>query len=432
MGNIENYLECTDPTTVAWERLGEAPVSGLWSAGDDHEPLLHRIHRYPAKFPAFLTGRALDYAAQAGLQVARIGDVFCGCGTVAHEARRRGLEFWGCDINPVAILIAQAKCTPLDATRLRTLAVAIVQRAATAEIRRDHNPAVRAYLVRWHGEYQYSKLSRLLNAIEAEASHGPERTALLCAFSSILKSCSFWRAWSAKPSIDENKFLATPLEAFATACERLTQAYADAQWLDGPEAQLVLADVRQVPAPARKLQALICSAPYGTSVDYVALHQLSAAWLGHHDQLVRLRRDSIGSRLGGKRFARTHALLNAVGRQVAFTLLPHDPAAAAAISNYYVDMQQVAKRCADFLAPDGLAVFVVGNAQLRGVSIDNAAHLAESLLEAGFGRVRVARRRIANKSTSPFRDSLGRLSRKPTTIRQYEEEFILIAHRGAA
>lgn len=432
MATTESYLECTEPATVAWERLRKAPVSAAWSAGDEPEPALHRIHAYPAKFPAFLTGRALDYAAQVGLHVRRIGDLFCGCGTVAHEARRRGLAFWGCDINPVAILIAQAKCTPMDVVTLLAHSEAIVRRAPSEKGSRGHSPAARAYLLRWHGADHYAELARLLDAIDAEAPEGAERAGLLCAFSSILKGCSRWRAWSAKPSIDEAKAPAPPLRAFADACERLAQAHATAQWPPGPEAHLALADVRRVKAPTQRLQTLICSAPYGTSVDYVELHQLSAAWLGHHDQLTQLRRESIGSRLAGNRFASSHGQLNAVGRQVAFALLPRDPAAAAALSNYFVDMQQVAARSLDFLTPDGLAVFVVGNAQLRGVTIDNAAHLTEALLEAGFSRVRVARRRTSNKSTSPFRDRLGRLSREPTSIRQYEEEFVLIAHRGAA
>ena len=33
MATTESYLECTEPATVAWERLGKAPVSAAWSAG---------------------------------------------------------------------------------------------------------------------------------------------------------------------------------------------------------------------------------------------------------------------------------------------------------------------------------------------------------------------------------------------------------------
>lgn len=426
---LDTYLECETPEQVAWERLSAAPISEAWSHADEPEAALHRIHAYPAKFPAFLTRRALAYAAEHAVEVRMLGDVFCGCGTVAHEARRSGLAFWGCDINPVAILIARAKSSPLKGSKLRALCEQVLERADAMRV--PSRPAdVESFLQRWYSREQYIALAQLLAAIEAVASpRSAYRIALLCAFSSILKACSYWRAWSIKPRVDADKALRTPTMAFAAACARLARAYDDAQWPDGPTPQLHVADVRTVPAPAQRPNLLVCSAPYSTSVDYAELHQLSAAWLGHFPELARLRRTTIGTPLAGARLRERHALLNRVGLQAVFALHTQDPGAASAIANYFVDMQQVARRCMDFLAPGGLAVFVVGNARLRGQIIDNAAHMAEALLEAGFTRVRVARRQISNKATSPFRDTLGRLQREASEHVQYNEEFVLIAHR---
>lgn len=427
---LETYLECDAPGQVAWERLGAAPVSAAWSNPDHPEAALHRIHAYPAKFPAFLTQRALAYAADQGIDVQMLGDVFCGCGTVAHEARRAGLAFWGCDINPVAILIARAKSSPLKGARLRALCMKVLEQAAAAKNVPPRSTDAEAFLLRWHAREQYEALAKLLAAIEAVASpRSAYRTALLCAFSSILKSCSYWRSWSIKPRVDPNKTPRLPARPFAAACARLARAYDEATWPDGPAPQLHLADVRTVATPERKPNLLVCSAPYSTSVDYAELHQLSATWLGHFPQMARLRRSTIGTPLVGAKLRERHALLNRVGLQAVFSLLNDDAAAATAIANYFVDMQLVAQRCLDFLAPDGLAVFVVGNARLRGQVIDNAAHMTEALLEAGFARVRVVRRQISNKSTSPFRDTLGRLQREPSEHVQYHEEFVLIAHR---
>ena len=83
--------------------------ASYWNFGDTREDPIHRIHSYPAKFPAFITTKALRYAEQQGLNVKVIADVFCGCGTTAVEAKRNGKNFWGCDINPVATLIAKVK-----------------------------------------------------------------------------------------------------------------------------------------------------------------------------------------------------------------------------------------------------------------------------------------------------------------------------------
>ena len=426
---LESYLDCDSAEQVAWHRLGAAPISARWSIEDEPESALHRIHSYPAKFPALITQRALAYAAEQAVHVGTLGDVFCGCGTVAHEARRAGLAFWGCDINPVAILIAKAKSSPLRGSRLRSLAQQVLDGVGAAEPPR-HAPEVAAFLLRWHTPDQLWTLGRILASIKAvTSSRSLYRTALLCAFSSILRSCSFWKPWSTKPRVDPTKAPRSPVRAFRIACERLAQAYDEASWEVGPVPQLHRADVRTVPVPETLPDLLVCSGPYATSVDYVELHQLSGAWLGHFDELAKLRRSSIGTALVGAKLRDRHAQLNKVGLQAVFSLYPHDPAAAAAIANYFVDMQRVAARCLDFLAPGGIGVFVIGNARLRGQVIDNAAHFTESLLEAGFARVRVVRRQIRNKATSPYRDTLGRLQRRPSEHRQYDQEFVLIAHR---
>ena len=86
-------------------------VEDEWNFSEDAELLMHTIHAYPAKFPAFIATKAFDYAEQEGVNVKTVADVFCGCGTVALEAKLHSKEFWGCDINPVATLIAKTKST---------------------------------------------------------------------------------------------------------------------------------------------------------------------------------------------------------------------------------------------------------------------------------------------------------------------------------
>ena len=61
--------------------------------------------------------------------------------------------------------------------------------------------------------------------------------------------------------------------------------------------------------------------------------------------------------------------------------------------------------------------------------IDNASHLAEALICAGFSRVKVTKRRVKNKINTPFRDVGGRFSRSETQRSVYSEEYILIAHK---
>ena len=44
----------------------------FWDYGEEKEDLIHRIHNYPAKFPAFITTKALQYAEEKGVEVKTI------------------------------------------------------------------------------------------------------------------------------------------------------------------------------------------------------------------------------------------------------------------------------------------------------------------------------------------------------------------------
>lgn len=51
------------------------PIDSFWNVGDEKELRMHRIHAYPAKFPSFITTKALTYAREEGLESKRIADL---------------------------------------------------------------------------------------------------------------------------------------------------------------------------------------------------------------------------------------------------------------------------------------------------------------------------------------------------------------------
>ncbi|TXI48877.1 MAG: class I SAM-dependent methyltransferase [Lysobacter sp.] len=410
-------------------RLDRAPADPRWDLPDAPEPKIHRIHGYPAKFPAFLTTKALEYARDQGLRPRRVADVFCGCGTVAQEARRKGLDFWGCDINPVATLIARTKSASLRPARLRRYAGLILQAAPDQSPDVTLAPSAIARLQEWFVPEQYAELARLLNAIRAIVpARSRYRDAFYCAFSAILKSCSQWRQRSIKPTFDHGKRPATVLTAFSTQCELLASAFAEQTGTAARAPEIHLANVLSVEPPPMPVDLIITSPPYVTSYEYADLHQLSSLWLGFADDHRQLRAGSIGSAQHELNLKRTMASLNRTGMQIVFSLYNEDRRAARAVANYYLDMQRVACRCREFLTSSGMAVFVIGNTRYCGVDIDNAAHLTEALLEAGFARVRAIKRRISNKAATPYRSPEGRFSRARTDNHIYAHEYVLIAH----
>ena len=93
--------------------LDNLPINNDWDGRDVSENLMHRIHAYPAKFPAFITTKAIQYAESKDVHVDTVADIFCGCGTVAYETVKANRHFWG-GINSVVTLIARTKSRHYD------------------------------------------------------------------------------------------------------------------------------------------------------------------------------------------------------------------------------------------------------------------------------------------------------------------------------
>lgn len=427
---MEALLDLGGASQVATKRLAAVRSSGAWDLPTLAEARIHRIHAYPAKFPAFLANRALEYASSEDLDVKRVADVFCGCGTVAHEATQAGLAFWGCDINPVAALIARVKSSSYQSTRLRAYADQICKAQPKAASSRELASEALERLGYWFSKPQFESLARLLNAIEQVVpAKSKYREAFYCAFSAILKATSQWRQRSTKPALDPNKVPTAVLAAFKRQCEQMAVAWQEPRNAIKINPRIEIGNITTIQGPPKPVDMILTSPPYVTSYEYADLHQLSALWLGYATDYRTLRNGSVGSSQHQLDFRREFGKLNQVGLQVVFSLFNHDPLAARSVANYYLDMQVVAKRCHEFLRPKGIAVFVIGNTQYSGVEIDNASHLAEALFDAGFTRVRATKRRISNKMHTPFREGDGRFSQSCKNKNIYSEEFIVIGHR---
>lgn len=56
--------------------LDHIPIQEDWNMGDERESRMHSIHAYPAKFPAFITTKAIQYATNLQIPVNIVADIF--------------------------------------------------------------------------------------------------------------------------------------------------------------------------------------------------------------------------------------------------------------------------------------------------------------------------------------------------------------------
>ena len=427
---MRGYLEISEKPESIRTRVAQLRENSFWNNSTDKELKLHRIHGYPAKFPAFIATKALEFARSEGVAVKKIADVFCGCGTVAFEARRNEIDFWGCDINPVATLIAATKSNSYKQTKLEAYSEAIIAALAKSSAAIELPQVAVDRLDYWYSKAQFKNLARLLNAItETVSVRSRYRSFFLCAFSNILKSTSRWLTKSIKPQIDPDKTPAKVREAFINQCVFMIEAFKQAELATQSKTEILTANILHLAESPRDIDMIVTSPPYVTSYEYADLHQLSSLWLGYAADYRELRNGSIGSTQHDLNFNREVKRLNTIGSKVVFRLFDQDKAIARSTAKYFLDMQAVSKRCFTLLRPSGLALFVIGNTEYKGVRIDNAGHLAESLLDSGFSKIRIAKRRMSGKILTPYRDDKGRFSKSSAGRHVYGEEFVLIANK---
>ena len=413
--------------SITLESVDRIAVEDEWNFSNDTELAMHTIHAYPAKFPAFIAKKAFDYAAIEGVDVKKVADIFCGCGTVALEAKTHNKDFWGCDINPVATLIARVKSEAYDVDKVRTYYKQIQEEYKNIDNGKDAYIEANERLQYWFTENSYLDLLRLKMSIDKNATEEKYLDAFHCLFSSILKASSRWLTKSIKPQVDPNKSEIVIWNEFEGQYNKFIRAIGQlGKVQDEHRIEIATENFLEVKKPP-KVDLIISSPPYVTSYEYADLHQLSSLWLDYADDYRDLRRGTIGSVYNSEEYTINLKLLNSVGKQIVTELVRSQKATAKvrSIARYYVDIQNAIKKCAQMLAKGGMVFFVVGDTEYKGTKIKNSEHLVQSLIDTGFSDIKAAKRRISNKLLTPYRDEFGRFSSDKSNRTIYHEEYII-------
>lgn len=406
----------------------------FWDVCERKEDKMHKIHAYPAKFPAFLTTKAISFAKKNHLEPHQIADVFCGCGTVAFEAKKANIEFWGCDINPVATLIAEVKRNTYDINTINLYYNKIVNSFKKRKVISLKYKQANPRLQYWFHENTYNDLFKLKMSILSNTKHGDSyQKFFLCAFSNILKPVSKWLTKSIKPQVDPLKEVKDVMEAFCQQVSFMMKAVKENENCFSPKSVITNMNFLDSSLQCPKVDMVITSPPYVTSYEYADLHQLSSLWLDFANDYRELRRGSIGSiyHLDGWKISKEHEKCLLIGKNILCQLRGRtNTKKVKSVARYLVDMEAVITKIYSMLNKHGMAVFVIGNTEYKGVKIDNAKYLYEMMKKAGFNKFYITKRQIQNKFLTPYRDFSGKFTSNKKSRTIYAEEFIIVGEKN--
>jgi methylase of polypeptide subunit release factors len=405
------------------------PIDTQWNDAPENELKIHQIHAYPAKFPAFVTTKAIQYAKDNKIPINTMADIFCGCGTTAFEAKRNNINYWGCDINPVATLIARTKSRDYQLGRLQYYHETIMKNYKKKSISGQYKNANKR-LKYWYTNKQYNELAYLKALIfEFVPGNSEYLNFFLCAFSNILKPASKWLTKSIKPQIDPNKKQLDIRSLFELQCNKMFVAQKEISFGGNAVNEIITGNFLDDKIKIPMIDIIVTSPPYVTSYEYADLHQLSSLWLGYTDDYKELRKGTIGSKHHDYNFEEEILRLNVTGKYIVQELMNKDKSKARSVAKYFLDMQDVVRKTYNILNADGMIMFVIGNTEYKGVKIDNVKHLANSLRKSGYQTILASKRKISKKILTPYRDKDGKFTTDANGRKVYSEEFILIGRK---
>ena len=78
---------------ISLQNMDCLKIEDEWNFSNDTEYLMHTIHTYPAKFPAFIAKKAFDYAEAEGITIKKVADVCKVKTSCTHLQRYLALDY---------------------------------------------------------------------------------------------------------------------------------------------------------------------------------------------------------------------------------------------------------------------------------------------------------------------------------------------------
>ena len=362
----------------------------------------HGWHPFPARFPPQLPSHFIGRLTAPGEVVL---DPMFGSGTTILEAVRLGRVAVGCDIDPLARLVAEAKLAPLESEQMLRIGHAVVEKARSdfstrpaqleTALAERFDCRTRAFVDYWFRPTQQLELMALLRAIECCA---PEKAwnFLHMVFSStiIAKSGGVSLARDLAHTRPHRVLEKRPKCAFDEFTKRLKGVLASGgQIASGGSAKILARSAEDTGLPSASVDLIVTSPPYANNaIDYMRAHKFSLVWLGWKiEALSNLRARYLGHDARGQR--RWSNLPNQCEDTIR-RLAQVDERKATALWRYFGEMYAVTAEMYRVLKPGKAAIVVVGSSTLRGVDVETHKGLAALGVDAGFQLAHIGVRRL--------------------------------------
>jgi site-specific DNA-methyltransferase (cytosine-N4-specific) len=344
------------------------------------------IHPYPAMFHFLLVEKFIKELSNEGELIL---DPFCGSGVSAVEALLNNRNYVGYDINPLAVLIAKVRTTPIPTEEALKMLELILKHGV-----KDYEIPSFPNIEYWFDEEVIEELAKLRAAIFS-IEDVKMQNLFKVAFSESVRLVSkadlgefkLVRAKKVKKQDVKLIFEAIARRGIArlSVLSKLTlKACVEIQQLNVLDG---------LPLKDESVDLVITSPPYGdskTTVAYEQFSKLSIKWLGLDDSFKDYQ-------LGAKERSCEKTLPSEELNECLEAIKRVDEKRAREVCSFYADLYKAIENISRKVKPGKHAVIVVGNRRVRGVELPTDRICASFFRQFGFIHTATLVREISNK-----------------------------------
>lgn len=333
----------------------------------------HALHAYVSAInPPLARELITNYAPPKGTVL----DPFCGGGGVIVESILATRKCSGGEINPLAVIISQAKTTYLSSNEIRQTYECIRKDAQRLLGKATYEPSKSTLY--WFKPYLLAPLAALKAAIERVESE-ELRTLFKVVFSAAIRDVMLtYRGEVRLRRLTGRDYERFNPDAFVAFNKRAELAIERVGALPkGCHANIGIRDAKAMPFDSSFFDAIICSPPYADDKNGVSYFQFSKnmlEWLGYSKEEIRQYKSKhLGGMLDDKQTPPSPTL-NSCLEHVKEKSHQHYREAVAFYADYYASLREMSRVSKEYV------IIVIGNRVLSRTVFDNG-HITLELMK---------------------------------------------------
>lgn len=376
--------------TVQTILLSNEIIEDSWDfKGSNTQYSTHGMHTYLAAMIPPVARRLIEETVPKN---GTILDPFCGGGAVLVESILNKIPAVGIDINPLAILISNAKTQYIAQNQLHNTYEIVISNAK--KFTGDARQFPKNYKIEyWFKDYMNKPLTALIIQIE-KIQDQQVRTFFETVFSATVRDVSLtYRNEQRLRRLEPKDFDRFKPDVFETFRKRSFDSMTRLNNLPkNASADVRLGSVLDLPFKNKEFTNIICSPPYGDERNGVPYSQFSKnmlIWLGHkREDLLNLKKISLGGTTQEKPEFESEYLTNELQH---LTNTQTKMEAISYYNDYYKALTEMIRVTSHYIS------IVIGNRTLQARVINNGKITVEFMESLGANLEKEYKRNLPHK-----------------------------------